>query len=68
MTLKWFDGAVIHVVPQGDGILLSANREGLLSLSAQFSALAECGEGFHYHLDPYNGLEEGSVELIIEKR
>jgi hypothetical protein len=30
-------------------------------------SLAEESSGSHIHLDEYNALEEGSVELIIEK-
>ncbi|MGX8704644.1 MAG: Imm32 family immunity protein [bacterium] len=46
---------------------MSANREGLLSLANQLSALAEEAPGSHIHFDQYNSLEDGSVELIIEK-
>ena len=34
---------------------------------AQLKALADENSGSHIHYDAYNALEEGSVDLIIEK-
>ena len=48
-----------------DGFL---NREGLLSLARQLQMLAEEPEGSHIHYDEYSCLEEGSADLIIEKK
>ena len=67
MDIKWIDGSEIRVQFDGDAVLLSANREGLLSLAGQLSALAEAAPGSHIHYDEYNSLEEGSAGLIIEK-
>ena len=47
--------------------IISANREGMLSLAAQLSALANAENGEHIHYDAYNSLETGSTELIIER-
>ena len=47
--------------------MISANREGLLSLAKQLTALAEGVSGDHIHYDVYNSLKEGSAEMIIER-
>ena len=52
---------------QGGEATLSANREGLLSLSRILADLAKEPPGSHIHLDAYNSLEDGSAELIVEK-
>ena len=55
-------------VDNTDGeVVISANREGLLSLAEQLTALAEGVPGDHIHYDDDNSLEEGSAELIIER-
>ena len=48
-------------------IIISANREGLLSLASHLKALAEEMPGGHIHMDEHNSLEDGSAELIIER-
>ncbi|MBQ3287203.1 MAG: hypothetical protein IJH45_04545 [Firmicutes bacterium] len=67
MDLRWEDGFKIKVGTYKNEATISANREGLLSLANQLSALAEEAPGSHIHLDQYNSLENGSAELIIEK-
>ncbi|MBO4819054.1 MAG: hypothetical protein J5528_02840 [Firmicutes bacterium] len=67
MDTEWVDGFKIGVAVNGDEVTISANREGMLSLARQLEALAEALPGDHVHYDEYNSLEEGSVELIIEK-
>ena len=67
MTIEWIDGFEIKVVAENGEIVISANREGLLSLSKQLAALAEGMPGEHIHYDEYNSLEEGSAELIVER-
>ena len=67
MKIEWTDGFEIRVRTDGNEVLISANREGLLSLAAQLTALAEEAPGSHIHYDTCNSLEEGSAELIIEK-
>ena len=67
MKLEWTDGAELRVSIDAGGAVLSANREGLLSLAGQLRALAEEAPGSHIHYDEHNSLEEGSAELIIEK-
>ena len=67
MNIDWVDGAELRVSIDADGAVLSANREGLLSLANHLSALAQEEPGSHFHLDQYNSLEEGSEELVFVK-
>ena len=68
MDFKWENGFTIAVKMEEDGaVLLSANKEGLLSLANHFFALAQEPSRGHFHLDENNSLEEGSVELIVER-
>ena len=68
MKIDWVEGSEISVDHDHDEVVISANREGLISLAGQLTALAEGEPGDHIHYDDYNSLEEGSVELIIERR
>ncbi|MBQ1422570.1 MAG: hypothetical protein IIY97_07375 [Firmicutes bacterium] len=67
MKIEWIDGSKIRVNNDNDEVVISANREGLLSLAGQLNALAEGAPGDHIHYDENNSLEEGSAELIIER-
>ena len=67
MTTKWLDGFKIKAAAESGAIVISANREGLLSLARQLTALADGLPGDHIHYDEHNALEEGSAELIIER-
>lgn len=67
MRMEWVDGFEIRVSIQNREAVISANREGLLSLAEQLTALAGEAPGTHIHYDPYNSLEDGSAELIIVK-
>ena len=67
MIVEWVDGFEIKVVIENNDILISANREGLLSLAKHLTALANGIPGDHIHYDENNSLEEGSVEMIIER-
>ncbi len=67
MELKWEDGFEIKTSVVCGAIVISANRDGLLSLARHLNALADKKAGSHIHLDEYNSLETDSVELIIEK-
>ena len=66
MILNWIDGFEISVRIENGAAVISANREGLLSLANHLKSLAEEPPGAHIHLDAYNSLEEGSSELILE--
>ncbi len=67
MKTEWVEGFRISVKTAGGEVVISANREGLISLAAHLRALAEGKPGDHIHYDAYNSLEDGSAELIIEK-
>ncbi len=67
MTINWVDGSEIRVSVEHGEAVISANKEGLLSLAQQLTALAEETAGSHIHYDDYNSLEERSAELTIEK-
>ena len=66
MELKWKGDPVIKVRIEKDGTLISANRDGLLSLADHLFELAKQERGAHIHYDQYNSLEDGSDELVIE--
>ena len=68
MTFHWIDGFTINVAIDGNTVVISANKEGLLSLANHLRALAEePDKGAHLHLDEFNSLEDGSAALIVEK-
>ena len=67
MDIAWIDGYEIKVSIENSTTVISANREGLLSLAAQLTALANAEIGAHIHYDEYNSLEDGSTELMIER-
>lgn len=65
MRVRWEDGFEIRAAIDGDEVVLSANREGMLSLANILHDLAGESPGAHIHLDECNSLEDGSSELII---
>lgn len=67
MKMQWENGFEIRVRLEHGAAVISANREGLLSLSHQLAVLAQAAPGSHIHYDAGNSLEEGSDELIVEK-
>lgn len=68
MRIDWTDGSEIRVrVDETGAVVISANKEGLLSLSHQLAALAEQPMPSHIHYDEHNSLEDGSAEMIIER-
>ena len=67
MKIEWVDGFDIRTAVRNKEIVISANREGMLSLAKQLAALAEGVPGDHIHYDEQNSLEEGSAEMIIER-
>ena len=67
MDMKWVEGFEINVRIENDAVVISANKEGLLSLANHLKSLAEEPPGNHIHLDAYNSPEDGSPEMILEK-
>ena len=67
MVIEWEDGFEITVSIDSGKAVISANKEGLLSLAKQLAALAEDSPGSHIHYDEDNSLDTGSDELKIKK-
>ena len=67
MKVEWVDGFTIKTEALEGEFVISANKEGMLSLAKQLTALAEGKPGDHIHYDEYNSLEDGSTGLIIER-
>lgn len=69
IQFNWEKNFAIKVKNENDEVIISANSEGLLSLARHLLTLAqnEVPVGTHIHLDEYNSLEEGSIDLIVEK-
>lgn len=65
MKIDWVEGFEIKAAAENGEIVISANREGMLSLAKHLIALAEGVPGDHIHYDAYNSLEEGSAEMLI---
>lgn len=68
MEFHWDPGFEIAVRIENGAAVLSANKAGLISLARQFTALAAAPAGEHAHYDVHNSLEDGSVELIVERK
>ena len=67
MRFHWIDGFEIAVTVEDGAAVITANKEGLLSLANHLMTLAEQDSG-HFHLDEHNALEDGSMELIVVKQ
>jgi hypothetical protein len=67
MEIEWIDGFEIKTVVENGEILISANREGMISLAKHLTTLADGAPGDHIHYDEHNALEDGSADLIIER-
>lgn len=69
LQLCWSDDFTIKVTSENDEVVISANREGLISLANHLLNLAQTDVpcGTHIHLDENNSLEDGSQSIIIEK-
>ena len=68
MKIEWVDGFEIRVDIKDGAATIAANKEGLLSLAGQLTALAVAEPGSHIHYDPHNSLENDSAEMIIVRR
>jgi hypothetical protein len=70
LSLSWTPGFTIEVTHDSGEVLIRANSAGLTSLAQHLLTLAAepVPDGTHIHLDIYGGLEDGSVDLILERR
>jgi hypothetical protein len=68
-VFTWEDGAEIHVRASGREVVIAANTAGLRTLANHLSLLATDGtpDGCHLHLEDGNGLQAGSVGLVLER-
>ena len=68
IELFWEPDSKINVKSDNE-VLISANKQGLISLASHLLSLAqdEITTGTHIHLDEFNSLEDGSCDLVIEK-
>ncbi|WP_411973244.1 hypothetical protein ACLCDV_06880 [Sphingobacterium sp. Lzh-3] len=66
---SWEEGFEIATKIIADEIVITANRQGLISLAKQLLILAQDDVpiGAHVHLDEINSLEMESVPLILQK-
>ena len=65
MKTEWVVGFEIKTAYENGEIVISANREGMLSLAKHLTTLADGAPGDHIHYDEYNSLEKGSTGMII---
>ncbi|TXS54785.1 hypothetical protein EAO69_43440 [Streptomyces sp. me109] len=65
----WEEGARIEVRNLGGEIVIEANAAGLKTLAGHLLTLAQDGtpDGTHLHLEENNGLEQGSVGMVLER-
>ncbi|MET9692043.1 hypothetical protein ABZY81_26760 [Streptomyces sp. NPDC006514] len=68
-VFTWEADARIEVRSLGREVVIEANAAGLRTLAAHLLVLAGDGvpDGSHLHLEDGNGLEEGSVGLVLER-
>jgi hypothetical protein len=70
LRMVWEVGYEVSVHAENNEVVISANRAGLISLARLLLTPADdrAPSGSHWHLDSDNSLEEGSCEVIIEKK
>ncbi|MFJ8211385.1 hypothetical protein [Streptomyces sp. NPDC096033] len=68
-VFTWETDARIQVRDLGREVVIEANAEGLRTLARHLLVLAGDGvpDGSHLHLEDGNGLEAGSVSLVLER-
>lgn len=69
LLLAWEGDYVIHTQVDSSSCTIRANAAGLISLARHMLTMAQSNvpAGVHFHLDDSNSLEEGSIELIIDR-
>lgn len=68
-VFTWDGEARIEVRNLGREVVIEANAAGLRTLAGHLLTLARDGvpDGSHLHLEDGNGLEDGSVGLVLER-
>lgn len=66
---NWVHGFEINTEVNNEEIYIKANKAGLESLAGILLALAEdkVPNDYHLHLDSYGSLEDGSIDLVLQK-
>jgi hypothetical protein len=70
LKLEWeYNFRILTSVDTAGKIVIKANSPGLISLARILLSLSQeaIPSGHHIHLDISNSLEDGSVELILER-
>lgn len=69
LRFTWDADARIEVRSLGAEVVIEANAAGLRTLAGHLLVLAGEGvtDGAHLHLEDGNGLEDGSVGLVLER-
>ena len=69
VPIQWQGDFSVFTSGMADCFIIRANKSGLVSLAIQLLTLAqdEAPAGCHIHYDAFNSLEDGSIELIIQK-
>jgi hypothetical protein len=80
IDMEWDDSSYIKIVKDTDcGIIIEANKNGLLSLARHLKSFAMANSSPHIHLHyqaesyseseyNYGDLEEGSLNLVVIKK
>ena len=70
INYNWEIGFNIEVKYEEGVVVLMANKAGLISLANHILNLAQdkIPVNYHLHFDESNSLEQGSIELIIQKK
>ncbi len=67
---QWVNGFEIEVALGENEVIINANEAGLKSLANHLLSLAndKVPKGSHLHFDEHSSLEDGSLELVIQKK
>ena len=70
LDVIWNDNARYTLDVDYDSVILSANREGLISLAKQmiYFAYNELPEGSHIHFDSFFTKTDQTFHLVVEKK
>ena len=68
-TFNWQDGFTIKTEMVDGELVIKANKEGLISLANHLLNLSQdkIPNGYHFHLDSSNSLEDDSVGIVLER-
>lgn len=69
ILLEWEDNFELKVTIENGCVLFVGNKAGLITFAKHIVSLAQdpVPDGTHIHYDEHNSLEEGSIELILQR-